>query len=485
MKFMSLLSRTVMPVLVALPTFAFADFEEASHRIDLDGSFVAYLDFDGDGLEFGTKLNQVYQQALAANPQMPPIPIDFPAIFDTLGFGSVRAMAMSSKELDGGLKRNRSVTFLDGEPTGLMGLYGIEPRAFEAAQLAPADADTAISGQLRITAIRDTLHALATQLLGPMGDGMAQKYLNTPLPNTELTGNQIVEALSGRIDFVMHQSFTPDGQPKIELWARIAGAGSLLAELQPLAEGMPIEFTETTEGLEADLSALLEDAPMGLIVRASNETGALEMFTSRKWEASIGGPGERLVDQPEFQRVTAGLPPTAGFYSYSAGFDTAQLDTILGQQPEVAPYLPLIKDAVTLLAGDFIGPNASAVYRDGEVLIGEQYAGYSYKQMILAVPASIGGLTAAMAIPAFQKVRQTSQEKAVENNLRQYASAAQQYMLDEGVNEVTYGDIVGPDKYILQLESVAGESYEDIVVTDDTWDISVTLPDGRVITYSF
>jgi len=36
------------------------------------------------------------------------------------------------------------------------------------------------------------------------------------------------------------------------------------------------------------------------------------------------------------------------------------------------------------------------------------------------------GLLAAMAIPAFQKVRSNSQDKAVTNNLRQLAAAADQ-----------------------------------------------------------
>ncbi|NBX60429.1 MAG: prepilin-type N-terminal cleavage/methylation domain-containing protein, partial [Opitutaceae bacterium] len=43
------------------------------------------------------------------------------------------------------------------------------------------------------------------------------------------------------------------------------------------------------------------------------------------------------------------------------------------------------------------------------------------------------GLLAAMAIPAFQKVRQSSQDKAVLNNARQLSAAADQYFLENGV----------------------------------------------------
>lgn len=58
--------------------------------------------------------------------------------------------------------------------------------------------------------------------------------------------------------------------------------------------------------------------------------------------------------------------------------------------------------------------------------------GFTLVEIMIVVV--IIGLLAAMAIPAFNKVRETSQDKAVTNNLRQIASAAQQYMLDEGVS---------------------------------------------------
>ena len=108
--------------------------------------------------------------------------------------------------------------------------------------------------------------------------------------------------------------------------------------------------------------------------------------------------------------------------------------------------------------------------------------GFTLVEIMIVVV--IIGLLAAMAIPAFNKVRATSQNKAVINNLRQYASAAQQYMLDEGVATVNYSDIVGVGLHISTMDTVANESYTPLTLGTDTTQLQVTV-NGRIIEYDF
>lgn len=60
--------------------------------------------------------------------------------------------------------------------------------------------------------------------------------------------------------------------------------------------------------------------------------------------------------------------------------------------------------------------------------------GFTLVEIMIVVV--IIGLLAAMAIPAFKKVRENSRGSAMDNDARQIASAAQQYMLENSVTTV-------------------------------------------------
>jgi type IV pilus assembly protein PilA len=92
------------------------------------------------------------------------------------------------------------------------------------------------------------------------------------------------------------------------------------------------------------------------------------------------------------------------------------------------------------------------------------------------------GLLATMAIPAFQRISTASQDKAVLNNARQLASAADQYFLESGISTVTISELVGPTTYIHALNTVASEVYPSYFTQATT--VTVNSVAGiRTITY--
>ena len=113
--------------------------------------------------------------------------------------------------------------------------------------------------------------------------------------------------------------------------------------------------------------------------------------------------------------------------------------------------------------------------------------GFTLVEIMIVVV--IIGLLAAMAIPAFQKVRENAQEKAIINNLRQFNTAAQQYMIEGGHSSAAYEDIVKTDGtgYLNSIKSVAKENYSTLTVAATSSALSITYggSPGKTVTYAW
>lgn len=107
--------------------------------------------------------------------------------------------------------------------------------------------------------------------------------------------------------------------------------------------------------------------------------------------------------------------------------------------------------------------------------------GFTLVEIMIVVV--IIGLLAAMAIPAFQTVRETSQQKAILNNMRQIAGAANQVFLEEGLTTVPLADLTMGGQYQLirvadvAALQVANETYPTDIVSGQNLVVS-NVPAG-------
>jgi type IV pilus assembly protein PilA len=107
--------------------------------------------------------------------------------------------------------------------------------------------------------------------------------------------------------------------------------------------------------------------------------------------------------------------------------------------------------------------------------------GFTLVEIMIVVV--IIGLLAAMAIPAFQKVRSSSQDKTVLNNARQLSAAADQYYLENGCSTVDSSNLVGASAYVKVINTVASESYPAGYSQGTTITIG-GIAGARTVTYS-
>jgi type IV pilus assembly protein PilA len=106
-------------------------------------------------------------------------------------------------------------------------------------------------------------------------------------------------------------------------------------------------------------------------------------------------------------------------------------------------------------------------------------AAFTLVEIMIAVV--IIGLLASMAMPAFQRIRDASQDKTILNNARQIGGAADQYFMETGKKTVATADLIGT--YIKSLDTIAGETYPTVITAGQA--VTITgIAGARTITYA-
>jgi type IV pilus assembly protein PilA len=335
--------------------------------------------------------------------------------------------------------------------------------------------------------------AVVTRVVGETTANLMDTQLKAAGAQAGVSALEVIQSLKGRgvavLRFDGDKVMTLPGAkpvtlPAFSLLIRIDGLGGALDKA---LSGVPLFKVTDENGLK--LFSLQQELPVeGLKPVFAIEGKALYLATSIGFLNEFRGQKAGLDQNPDYRRALAAVGTEGNGVCYM----TPRLFARLRQIPSLNPDAdPETKNVLAFALAEIPETTQPLIAErinlpDGILVRSQWYRSMKQDIAMLAVynPVTIG-IAAAMAIPAFNKVKETSQEKAIHNNLQAFASAAQQFMLESGKDTATYEDVVGPDKLVTELKPVAGEDYENLAIHSGDTSISVETAAGKTITYEW
>lgn len=459
-------------------------FEAVNRQLELGGTLYGYVDVDGDALRLAGALRGMVDQLSNNQPQAAVFKQDFPQIFADLGLADVKAIGLSSVAEAGGGFRNRCFFYTPEGRHGLLAGLGGPPKPFHHLQLAPADADFFSESEMDLAAVYASLRTVVVRVAGEATANLLEAQLKKSGNATGFSPLDLVQRWKGRTTCILRfdESGTitlPTPKPvKIPAFAvllRFDGIAPALKEL--LDQALP-RSEEGTTSLYA-LPAALPTATWKPLLAIEGD--ALIFSTTREFLDACRSTGPRLAQNPAFAALLTRVGPEGNGLSYLSPRFFARLR----QLPELnAQGDPELQSALAFGVRNLPATTQPLLSSrtnlpDGVLFRSVWNASLKQNLAMVAVynPVTVGAL-AAMAIPAFEKVRASSGEKAIQNNLAQLSTAADLYYQETGRSSATYDDLVGEDRYIRTLKPVAGENYRSIIFKQG-YPVRVRLPDGR------
>jgi len=449
-------------------------FMAVNRQLELGGTLYGYVDVDGDMAKLAKSLNDVLGQVAAAQPAAAPfLKQDYAALFATLGFTDVVAAGFSSVPDETGYFRNRTFFYIPGTRHGLLAGLGRAPGPFVRLGLAPADTDAYFESEIDLPSMYATIKEVVTKVGGAEVSASFEAKLKQTSDATAFSLYNFINGLKGRVAMVVRL----DGERELRLPAKgnqglVLPAISLLicvdgvaASVEPTLAKSP-QFKMRQEG-ELKLYEFGPPLPLqGVRPIFAIDGNTLYLATSLEYlkECRSAGP-TGLGAQPMFLEALKQVGPEGNGLGYVSPHFFQSLRKLETLNPKMPEQQKQLLGMVLRSMPETDRPLVTVRRNLPDGILVQSYWNRSLKQDVatLAVynPVTIG-MMAAMAIPAFQKVRTASQEKAVLNNLRQLSAAADQYYLEHGVESATFDALVGPKAYIKRIMPVDGEDYRTI-----------------------
>ena len=409
------------------------------------------------------------------------VPFDADNLLTEFGINRLDSMEISSKSQSLGFNNTLKFQLLNRPPTlgsgSIFQVFGVKPAALIAPSKAPFDADVVVEANLDLGQLYQTASSVFESL---RTNESGFESLDEMLESERIFGSDV--SLKDLVQLneakVFGYMFTPDSSESkdpIEWLVCLDNAGSLFSRFG--GSGGKKVVSSVVRGLEAEC---LEESKPSLWVGRRGVESMLFFSDSPETIEGFFTAETTLVNSLNLRRLIQGHAFKANAFVYLSGdainfSRNAQRKMVHGFFPDIerdshaSDLLALNHSAIGMASFLERNLNSLEVQTYGPLSCSQSFISNLSKLLLNGYGQS-------------RRVRQTAQRKAVLNNLRQIAAAADQYFLDTGKTKVRVHDLVGADKYIRKLEPRSGETYDfEVSVTDET--LKVILSDGHVVEY--
>lgn len=460
------------PTLVPEPARSAAFFPTVE-KLDMGGPVFLFAETDGDPKRVADALLSFAKMAAEKSPDPGAaklLPDSADGYLGDLGLDNIHAVGVSSRK-DGTAFVNKQFLLTPGGPRGLELIFGEANRPFLAPELAPANTVAVFEGCFEARRATALFTALAIRAKGQeAGRAWADKVLRQPLPNSPYTAEKILERLDGRAVFALAvepgrevampgrgaRLPAPDFAVLLENRRALFDEVSALARMAGEKSGLTFEEAGDWQWMRVGLPAGEALAAHYSPVFAAHKTSGRVIFASRpEVFRAWTGEGPRLSATADFKAASAGMAAAGTSFAYVSPeiFPFAQrlLDAIGAMTPDREAREGVAMTARLVAAARVPGApglcSTSRLLSDG--ILSESRSPYSEKPSAYLWAVQRGGastvvasgMMAALAIPAFKKVRNNAIEKAMINDARQISSAANQYWAENATTSARVKDL--------------------------------------------
>ena len=518
-------------------------FEAVNSHLELGGTLYGYVDVDGDFLNVAKLLQSVAHQMAAVQPAMAPLEKkDFKEIFTILGLNDVQALGLSSVKEADDTYRNRTFFYMPAGRHGLFAALGSNPGKFEGVKLAPPDCDLYSEWEFDIGALYMAVRGVVEKTGGPEEVAALDKKMLEWSTQAGFSVVDLVKGLKGRATLIVrtdpHNTFATDGNkgdsikfPATQVVIKVTGIGAAMENVLEKNASL-ISTTESTRHVfKPRTPATIE----GFDFVFETEDDAFYFSTNQAFLSQCLAQKAGLDANPLFSEQLARLGPEGNGITWVSPRLFESIRSIPSLNPDVPPQK---LQAFQLMAG-----NLPAITQplfsirtnlpDGILIRSNWYQSLKADIAMVTVynPVTLG-LVAAMAIPAFNKVRENSQAIAAANaraaaqarararhsnpknpsapaassnpsgsaanpdqpsaevqmkgildNLRILNDAANQYYEDHQATTTTFEQLTSDGHYVHDpITPVAGEDYRTVLFKKGR-PLRLFLKDGRIVTY--